>query len=42
MGVSKTVNENGTGAIPKKGQKVTIEYTGWLKDTSQPSNKGKE
>jgi len=40
MGVSKTTTKEGTGKIPQKGQKVTIEYTGWLKDTSKPNNKG--
>ena len=40
MGVTKTTNQEGTGATPTKGQKVTIEYTGWLKDTSKPGNKG--
>lgn len=42
MGVTKTVQEEGTGAIPQKGQQVTIEYTGWLKDVNQPGNKGTE
>ncbi|RYP90091.1 hypothetical protein DL770_003783 [Monosporascus sp. CRB-9-2] len=42
MGVKKTVIEEGSGPQPVAGQNVTIEYTGWLKDTSQPNNKGKE
>jgi FKBP-type peptidyl-prolyl cis-trans isomerase len=40
MGVSKTVLKEGNGAIPKAGDKVTIEYTGYLKDTSKPAHKG--
>ena len=42
MGVEKTIISAGSGAIPKKGDKVTMEYTGWLKDTSKPGNKGKQ
>ncbi|CAM1511784.1 Fc.00g092970.m01.CDS01 [Cosmosporella sp. VM-42] len=40
MGVTKTTIEEGTGPVPKVGQTVTIEYTGWIKKTSQPDNKG--
>ncbi|KAK0112812.1 FK506 binding protein proline rotamase rapamycin-binding protein [Cadophora gregata] len=40
MGVTKTVLKEGDGAIPKVGDRVTIEYTGYLKDTSKPENKG--
>lgn len=42
MGVTKTIQVSGTGARPTRGQSVTIEYTGWLKDTSQPGNRGQE
>jgi len=42
MGVTKTIIQEGTGPVAKKGQKVTIEYTGWLKDTSKPGNKGEK
>jgi FK506-binding protein 1 len=42
MGVTKTVITPGDGPIPTKGQTVTIEYTGWLKDTSKPDNKGEK
>ncbi|KAK3944859.1 hypothetical protein QBC46DRAFT_373391 [Diplogelasinospora grovesii] len=42
MGVTKTTLVEGTGQTPKKGQTVTIEYTGWLKDASKPNNKGTE
>jgi len=42
MGVNKTVLQEGTGAQPQKGQTVTIEYTGWLKDTSAENQKGKQ
>lgn len=40
MGVTKTILKEGNGAIPKVGDRVTIEYTGYLKDTSKPDNKG--
>jgi FK506-binding protein 1 len=42
MGVNKTILQEGNGPVPQKGQKVTIEYTGWLKDPSKPDNKGKQ
>ncbi|KAI1342402.1 protein folding, peptidylprolyl isomerase, response to calcium ion [Xylariaceae sp. FL0016] len=42
MGVTKTTISEGSGATPTVGQSVTIEYTGWLKDTSQPNNKGNQ
>lgn len=42
MGVTKTTHVEGTGQQPVKGQKVTIAYTGWLKDGSQADNKGQE
>ncbi|KAI6085375.1 FK506-binding protein 1B [Hypoxylon rubiginosum] len=40
MGVTKTINEEGTGTQPVARQTVTIEYTGYLKDTTKPGNKG--
>ncbi|KAI1210966.1 FK506-binding protein 1B [Annulohypoxylon truncatum] len=40
MGFTKTIIQEGTGDKPIAGQTVTIEYTGWLKDTSKPNNKG--
>lgn len=40
MGVTKTILQEGNGPIPKVGDKVTIEYTGYLKDTSKPDSKG--
>lgn len=40
MGVTKTTIKEGSGAVPQVGQSVTIEYTGWLKDTSKPDSKG--
>ncbi|KAI5868437.1 FK506-binding protein 1B [Durotheca rogersii] len=40
MGVTKFIIQHGSGAQPNVGQTVTIEYTGWLKDTSKPGNKG--
>ncbi len=42
MGFTKTIIHEGTGASPKAGDTVTIEYTGWLKDISRPDNKGEE
>jgi FK506-binding protein 1 len=42
MGVQKTIIQEGNGPVAQKGQKVSIEYTGWLKDTSKPDNKGKQ
>ncbi|KAK2746770.1 FK506 binding protein proline rotamase rapamycin-binding protein [Onygenales sp. PD_40] len=40
MGVTKTTHQEGTGPTPSVGQTVIIEYTGYLKDTSKPDNKG--
>uniref|UniRef100_A0A0B7JUG9 peptidylprolyl isomerase n=1 Tax=Bionectria ochroleuca TaxID=29856 RepID=A0A0B7JUG9_BIOOC len=42
MGVERTVIKAGTGPQPVKGQTVTIEYTGWLKDPTQKDQKGKQ
>ncbi len=42
MGVQKTTHVEGTGQQPVHGQKVFIEYTGWLKDDSKPDAKGEE
>ncbi|PBP28176.1 FKBP-type peptidyl-prolyl cis-trans isomerase [Diplocarpon rosae] len=42
MTVTKTILKEGSGAVPKVGDKVTIEYTGYLKDTTKPDNKGKQ
>ncbi|GAB1318733.1 FK506-binding protein 1B [Madurella fahalii] len=42
MGVTRTTRVEGTGPRPVSGQIVTIAYTGWLKDTSKPGNKGQE
>lgn len=40
MGVTKTILKEGNGPSPKVEDTVTIEYTGYLKDTSKPDNKG--
>ena len=40
MGVTKTIIKEGNGPVPKVGDKVTIEYTGFLKDESKPNKKG--
>ncbi|KAI1269083.1 fkbp-type peptidyl-prolyl cis-trans isomerase [Xylariaceae sp. FL1019] len=40
MGVTKTIRQEGTGPQPKVGQKVIMEYTGWVKDASKPDHKG--
>jgi FK506-binding protein 1 len=42
MGVTRTTRVEGTGPQPVRGQIVTVAYTGWLKDTSKPDNKGQE
>jgi len=42
MGVTRTTTTHGTGPQPVRGQTVTIAYTGWIKDTSKPGNKGQE
>ncbi|TFB00247.1 hypothetical protein CCMA1212_007742, partial [Trichoderma ghanense] len=36
----KTTLEEGSGPNPKTGDTVVMAYTGWLKDPSQPDNKG--
>ncbi|ORY65076.1 uncharacterized protein BCR38DRAFT_431803 [Pseudomassariella vexata] len=38
MGVTKQINQEGSGAQPVAGQTVVIEYTGYLKDAN--GNKG--
>jgi FK506-binding protein 1 len=40
MGVTKTILKEGNGPVPKVGDKVTIAYTGYLKDTSATDFKG--
>ncbi|RMZ74004.1 peptidylprolyl isomerase [Pyrenophora seminiperda CCB06] len=40
MGVEKTILQEGSGASPKKGDRVTMEYTGWLKNPD--NSKGKQ
>ena len=43
MGVEKTLISEGDGTTkPQKGDTVSMEYTGWLHDTSKPDNKGKQ
>ncbi len=42
MGVTRTTIVAGSGSQPSRGQQVVIAYTGWLKDCSQPENKGQE
>lgn len=42
MGVNVQHHQEGTGPQPQPGQTVTIEYTGFLKDTSAPESKGKQ
>jgi FKBP-type peptidyl-prolyl cis-trans isomerase FkpA len=32
----------GTGTAARKGARLTVHYTGWLYDASQPDNKGKQ
>jgi FK506-binding protein 1 len=40
MGVTKTTITEGNGPSPNKGDKVTMLYTGWLKNAD--GSKGKE
>ncbi|KAF7549615.1 hypothetical protein G7Z17_g6259 [Cylindrodendrum hubeiense] len=40
MGVEKITTQPGTGAFPKAGQTVIIEYTGYLRDEAAPNQKG--
>jgi len=42
MGVNKTILSEGSGASPAKGDRVTMEYTGWLRTAGQPEEKGKQ
>ncbi|KAJ4131447.1 FK506 binding protein proline rotamase rapamycin-binding protein [Fusarium equiseti] len=41
MGVTKTIISEGSGASPTKGQKVSMEYTGWLAEADGVT-KGKQ
>ncbi|PVI04694.1 FK506-binding protein/peptidyl-prolyl cis-trans isomeras-like protein [Periconia macrospinosa] len=41
MGVTKTTITPGDGPSPKKGDTVTMAYTGWLRTSGQPEEKGK-
>ncbi|KAH6955805.1 hypothetical protein BKA56DRAFT_603039 [Ilyonectria sp. MPI-CAGE-AT-0026] len=40
MGVVKTTIQPGSGPSPQVGQKVIMDYTGFLKDPTKPENKG--
>lgn len=43
MGVTKTLISPGDGVTkPKNGDNITMEYTGWLQDTSAANGKGKQ
>ncbi|KAF2709407.1 FK506-binding protein/peptidyl-prolyl cis-trans isomeras-like protein [Pleomassaria siparia CBS 279.74] len=42
MGVTKTTIQEGNGPSPNKGDRVTMEYTGWLKTAGKPEEKGNE
>lgn len=42
MGVQKTIISEGNGPSPKKGDRVTMEYTGWLRTDGKPEEKGKQ
>ncbi|KAF2134073.1 putative FK506-binding protein 1 [Dothidotthia symphoricarpi CBS 119687] len=40
MGVQKTIISEGSGPSPKRGDRVTMEYTGWLRTAD--GGKGKQ
>ncbi|EFW98631.1 cox1 assembly protein [Grosmannia clavigera kw1407] len=40
MGVTKTMYQEGSGVNSIQGQRVIIKYTGFLKDSPEPDNKG--
>lgn len=43
MGVQKQLISEGNGTDrPKKGDQVTMEYTGWVFDPNATDNKGKQ
>ncbi|KAF1845940.1 FK506-binding protein 1 [Cucurbitaria berberidis CBS 394.84] len=42
MGVQKTVISEGNGPTPQKGDRVTMEYTGWLRTAGKPEEKGNQ
>jgi len=43
MGVDKQIITEGNGKdFPQQGDQVSMEYTGWLFDTSKPDNKGNQ
>jgi FK506-binding protein 1 len=43
MGIEKTILTEGNGVdYPKKGDVVSMEYTGWLYAPDKPDTKGNE
>lgn len=40
MSVTVTHLQEGSGESPLQGDTIVMHYTGWLKDTSKPDNKG--
>ncbi len=42
MGVQKTIITEGNGPSPQTGDRVTMEYTGWLRTPGEPEEKGKQ
>lgn len=38
-GLEYEIIKEGSGISPKKGQKVTVHYTGWLDDNGKPGTK---
>jgi len=43
MGVEKQLLQDGNGVDkPKKGDEVTIEYTGWLYDANKAQHRGNQ
>ncbi|HRN78588.1 MAG TPA: FKBP-type peptidyl-prolyl cis-trans isomerase [Candidatus Dependentiae bacterium] len=38
-GLEYEVLQEGTGATPHKGQRISVHYTGWLEEDGQPGRK---
>ena len=38
-GLEYEITQQGSGASPRKGQRVTVHYTGWLNNNGEPGTK---